>query len=210
MDVDFDSGLIFSGRNKLSSWVSAKKAIQRENNGFLLTWKETIKMVQDPLFRRDWLTYDLFIFLALGCFTLARNHHIQKTSLFAILFNHSSISFTKIHRHKTCINCRVKKMTTWQYIADVKQTPLSWWYHIHQIVAVYWRPWKSAYEIIPVNWKCLAHSTYTFLLLASSKQIPDDLQESHRSENFCKFVPMEVNQTNQMSRTGQQFKQSVN
>ena len=53
MDVDFDSGLIFSGRNKLSSRVSAKKAIQRENNGFLLTWKETIKMVQDPLFRRD-------------------------------------------------------------------------------------------------------------------------------------------------------------
>ena len=161
-------------------------------------------MVQDAIFCRDRLTYDLYIFSALGCFKFPWNHHIQKTGLFAVLFNNSSISFTTIHRHKTCSNCRVKRWLLDWYIANVKQSPLSWWYHIHQIVAVYWRiklPWKSAYEIIPVNWKSLTHSTYTFLLLASSKQISDDLQDSQRSENCCKFVLTKVSQTDQMSRT---------
>ena len=122
------------------------------------------------------------IFFALDCFTLPRNHHIPNTGLFAILFNHSSISFATIHRHKTCINCRVKKMTTWLYIANVIQSPLPWCHHIYQIVAVYWRlklPWKSAYEIIPANWKSLAPTLHLhfFSLSASSKQIPDYLQE---------------------------------
>ena len=132
---------------------------------FLVTCKEAIKMVQDAIFCRDRLTYDLYIFSALGCFTFPWNHHIQKIGLFAVLLHHSSISFTTIHRHKTCSNCRVKRWLLDWYIANVKQSPLSWWYHIHQILAVYWRlklPWKSAYEIIPVNWKSLTHSTYTF------------------------------------------------
>ena len=172
-----------------------------------LKWCKTLSFVET-----DWhMTFSFFqhwaVLLSLGITTFKKPVCLR---YFLIIPQYLLQRFIEHAWRKTCINCRVKKMTTWQYIADVKQTPLSWWYHIHQIVAVYWRPWKSAYEIIPVDWKCLAHSTYTFLLLASSKQIPDDLQESHRSENFCKFVPMDVNQTNQMSRTGQQFKQSVN
>ena len=138
---------------------------------------------------------------------VSRSHGIttfKKPGLFAVLLHHSSISFTKIHRHKTCSNCLAKRWLLDWYIANVKQSPLSWWYHIHQILAVYWRiklPWKSAYEIIPVNWKSLTHSTYTFFLLASSKQISDDLQDSQRSENCCKFVLTKVSQTDQMSRT---------
>ena len=124
------------------------------------------------------------IFFALDCFTLPRNHHIPNTGLFAILFNHSSISVTTIHRRKTCINCRVKKMTTWWYIANVIQSPLSWCHHIYQIVAVYWRlklPWKSAYEIIPVNWKSLAPTPhlhfFCFQLLQNRFQIIYKSQE---------------------------------
>ena len=103
----------------------------------------------------------------------------------------------------TWYNCRVKKMTTWWYIAHVIQSPLPWCHLIYQIVAVYWRlklPWKSAYEIIPANWKSLAPTLhlhfFRFQLLQKRFQIIYKSQE-----NCWKFVLTDVNQTNQMSRT---------
>ena len=99
MDVDFDSRLIVNGGrgNRIGQYLRdrcyRKYTFTITSNGpFGNIWEDNFS---------HWA-----VLLSLGITTF------QTPVCLRYSFNHSSISSTTIHRHKTCINCRVKKMTT--------------------------------------------------------------------------------------------------